>query len=120
MNNNNELEQLRVQVLQTIGSMTDILAEDENIDYSTLLTLARTSGKAALLSTAYQKILKIEDAHDKSEALMELLDAVETELSFGQEPQAQIDVANSAEPPTEETQSDEQAQSGEVQQQPES
>lgn len=79
------LEDLREQIIDSLGSLTDVIVNDDSMDYSSLLAIARTSGRTNLLPVAYQKILKIEDPKEKSAALVELLDSVDMELNFDED-----------------------------------
>lgn len=76
-----KLRDLRANVLQELVGLSDQMVDDEDVSYDILLTLARTSGNQLLLEKAFRKIQAIEDPKQKSDALLDLMDEIEAELS---------------------------------------
>ena len=76
-----QLEEYRAQALEKLASMGEYLTSSEDIDYQTIISLARSTKDANLLGKALDKINAIEDQRERSEALLSFLDEVEYEIA---------------------------------------
>jgi hypothetical protein len=90
----NKLEELRERVLGDISGMADQLASGENVDYDSLLTLARTTGRMEFLDKALERAEAIENPDEKMHSLLDLLDAVDVQLGLMNYDDDQADESN--------------------------
>lgn len=77
----NGLQDLRANVLNELVGLSEYMADDQEVSYELLITLARNTGRDDLLQKAFQKIQKIEDPKQKADALIDLLDEIEIRLA---------------------------------------
>jgi|GEM_PF-1777879 hypothetical protein len=80
MNNDQKLQQLeeyRAQALEKLSGMSEYLSNSEDVDYTTIISLAQSTGNAELFGKALEKIDQIENEQDRSEALLSFLDGIE-------------------------------------------
>lgn len=87
-----ELKELRGEVVGAIADNPDLIAADPSLDYSVVLELVRTTGRTDLFKVALEKVRQIEDKSLQTSAWVEVLDAIEVEISLGtavEEEQAQ-------------------------------
>ncbi len=77
-----KLEALRQRVLNDISGMADQLANGDDVDYDSLITLARTTGRMEFLDKALERAQSIENRDEKMQSLLDLLDAVDVQLGL--------------------------------------
>lgn len=75
-----QLRELKTQVTDTLSGMAEQLADSRVMSFDALLGIARTTGKAELLSKAFAKCEEMPDSPEKAEAMLLLLDEIETRL----------------------------------------
>lgn len=80
-----ELQELRNELVSVIADKPEALILDDTVDYSTVLELVRTSGRTNLLRVAFEKAKKLDEV-EQTTAWIEILNAVETEISIANTP----------------------------------
>lgn len=74
------LEALRANILDSLSSMADLLADSDDVSLEALMAIARSTGNVQILEKVLQKTQSLEDSSDKADALLGLLDEVELRL----------------------------------------
>lgn len=77
-----ELKELRGEIVTTIANNPDAIVADSSLDYASILELIRTTGRTDLFRIALDKVNQIEDKSVQASAWVEVLDAIETEISL--------------------------------------
>lgn len=77
-----ELKELRTEIVGIIADNPEAIATDPSFDYSAILEIVRTTGRTDLLKIALEKVRQIEDTSLQATAWIEVLDAVENEISL--------------------------------------
>lgn len=94
-----KLQQLHTSVINELLTLTDHMADDDDVSYQLLINLARTTDNPTLLYKAFEKVKKMEDPKNKTDALLEVLDEIEVQLNLSAQPP---DGASQADPAKEE------------------
>lgn len=83
---NTNLQKLRGDILNELVGLKDYLIQSNDVSYEMILTLVRATGDSSLLELAFKKAQQIEDARQKADALIDILDEVEVSLSSSTPP----------------------------------
>jgi hypothetical protein len=76
-----ELQKLRDDLVGAIAEHPEALLSDEAVDYASILEFVRVSGRTELFKVAFDKANQLEGA-ERSRAWIDILSAVETEISL--------------------------------------
>jgi len=77
-----KLKDLRQRILSDVTGMADQLADSDAVDYDALISLARTTGRSEFLEKALARCEQMEDADEKMQSLLDLLDAVDVQIGL--------------------------------------
>jgi|GEM_PF-3885798 len=77
-----KLEDLRKRILSDVSGMADQLADSDTVDYDALLSIARTTGRSEFLDKALARCEQMEDADEKMQSLLDLLDTVDVQIGL--------------------------------------
>jgi hypothetical protein len=78
---NNTLVGLKDDILNSLAAVSDQIINADNLDFETILVLARSTENTNILRAAVEKAKKIEDPVDRLNASLAVIDEIDFQLS---------------------------------------